>query len=530
MTTARATTWAEHGVVCTPHYLASQAGLRVLQEGGNAVDAAIAANTMLNVVTPDSCHIGGDLFAIVWDPKSETLQGLNASGPAPLGATIDFVRAAGHDRMPPRGALTVTVPGVTAGWCALNERYGSWDLSRVFEQAISYARDGFPVTKRFVRSLTSDRGNWLGQDPGVASVFLSQGISSPGDRFRQPQLARTFERIGREGRDGFYQGPVAEDVVKTLRQFGSAMAHEDLATYEPEWVEPLRVKYRDFELVELPANSQGPTPLLMALIAEGLPVQELGHTTDKGVNVWVQIKQLAFADRNRYLGDPRFVDPHHHLFTDPNHAAELRDKIDMERTPVFSHPAETGDTIYLCVVDRDGLAVSLIQSLYAGFGSGILAAESGVLFQNRGYSFSLNPEHANALQPGKRPRHTLIPAMLLRDGVPEVVFGSMGGDGQAQIHFQLLLGMVDFELDPQEAIETPRWISTADEHDNPLLLVEARFPGDVVEGLRRRGNQVQVGDVWDSTMGWSQMIRIDRARGVLAGGADPRGDSLAAGW
>jgi len=528
MTTGRPTTWATNGVVCSPHYLASQAGLRVLQEGGNAVDAAIATNAVLNAVYPHQCHVGGDLFAMVWDPKEGSLSGLNASGYAASGQTVEFMRERGHEVMPERGALAVTVPGVVGGWAALSERFGSKGLDEVLAAAIGYAREGSPMTAKFVRYANGIRAQ-LEEYEGARNTFLSQTIGV-GERLRQPALAATLERIGREGRDAFYTGAVAEDIVAALNAGGSPMTVEDLARYEPEWVTPISTSYRGYELVELPPNTQGATALLMANIVEGWPVTDFGHTTGAGVHAWVETKLRAFAERDAWIADQRFSPFPAARFLDKEAATRHRDAIDLERTAGARTPNDDGDTVYLCCVDRDGMAVSLIQSVYLGFGSFVMAEKSGVLLHNRGRGFVLEDGHPNTIEPGKRPYHTLIPGMLMRDGQPEVVFGTMGADAQAQIHLQLLLGFVDFELEPQTAIETPRWVSGAGPDGTPWLRVEPRMGEATIEDLRRRGHNVVVGEAWDSAMGHAHCIRIDRQKGALGGGSDPRSDGLAAGW
>ncbi len=527
--TGRPNTYAQHGIVATPHYLASQAGLRVLQDGGNAVDAIIAANAMLNVVYPHQCHVGGDLFAMVWDPRDGTLSGLNASGPAGAAESVARLQSLGLASMPTRGANSVSVPGTVGGWQALADRFGTRELGHVLAPAIGYARDGAPMSKLFATAVAVNH-QLLQQDPGASDVFLRQ-VWSGGDVLRQPALAQTFERVARDGRDGFYCGEVADDIVQTLGALGSAISHDDLAGYAPEWVTPLRTSYRGYELLEMPPNTQGPAALLLANIAEGWPVQELGHTSAAGIHAYVEAKHRAWAERDRHITDPKFYDVPLDRFLSKDAAAELRSSIDLERVSgLTGAPSEVGDTVYLCAVDRDGMAVSLIQSIYNNFGSGIVAPKSGILFQNRGSAFSLDPSDANVVEAGKRPRHTLIPAMLLKDGTPEVVFGTMGADGQAQTHLQLLLGMVDFELEPQEAIETPRWRSTVDPDGRVWLLIEPAVGEDVLAGLRRRGHDVVVSAQWDSGLGHAQAIKIDRERGVLIGGADPRGDGIAAGW
>lgn len=528
MTTGRPTTWATHGVVCSPHYLASQAGLRVLQAGGNAVDAAIATNAVLNAVYPHQCHVGGDLFAMVWNPRDGSLSGLNASGYAASGQTVEFMRERGHSTMPERGALAVTVPGVVGGWSALSERFGTKDLGELLASAAGYARDGSPMTARFVRYLETI-GPRLAEYEGARNTFLSPK-AGVGERLRQPGLATTLERIGREGRDAFYTGPVAEEIVATLNAGGSPMTLDDLANFQPEWVTPISTSYRGYELVELPPNTQGAAALLMANIVEGLPVTELGHTTGAGVHAWVETKLRAFAERDALIADPRFAPFPAERFLDKQVAARHRDAIDLERTAGALTPNDDGDTVYLCCVDRDGMAVSLIQSLYLGFGSFVMAETSGVVLHNRGRGFVLETGHPNAIAPGKRPYHTLIPAMLMRDGQPRIVFGTMGADAQAQIQLQLLLGFVDFGLEPQTAIETPRWVSGADPDGEPWLLVEPRLGEVTIEDLRRRGHHVVVGEDWNSAVGHAHCIAVDHAKGALGGGADPRSDGLAAGW
>jgi gamma-glutamyltranspeptidase len=528
MTTGRPTTWATNVVVCSPHYLASQAGLRVLQEGGNAVDAAIATNAVLNAVYPHQCHVGGDLFAIVWDPKEGMLSGLNASGYAASGQTVEFMRERGHEQMPERGPLAVTVPGVVGGWAALHERFGSKDLADVLAAAVGYARDGSPMTAKFARYTETIRP-LLAEYEGARNTFLSQKIGV-GERLRQPGLAATLERIGREGRDALYTGSVAEEIVATLNAGGSPMMLDDLANYQPEWVTPISTSYRDYQLVELPPNTQGATALLMANIVEGWPVKEFGHTTGAGVHAWVETKLRAFAERDAWIADQRFAPFPEARFLDKQAATRHREAIDLERTSGARTANDDGDTVYLCCVDRDGMAVSLIQSLYLGFGSFVMAEESGVLLHNRGRGFVLEDGHPNMIEPGKRPYHTLIPAMLMRNGQPEIVFGTMGADAQAQVHLQLLLGLVDFDLEPQTAIETPRWVSGAGPDGAPWLRIEPRMGEETIADLRRRGHNVVIGEEWDSAMGHAHCIRIDRDKGALGGASDPRSDGLAAGW
>jgi gamma-glutamyltranspeptidase/glutathione hydrolase len=482
----------------------------------------------LNAVYPHQCHVGGDLFAMVYDPRDGSLSGLNSSGYAATGQTVEFMHERGHQTMPERGALAVTVPGVVGGWAALHERFGSKELSELLAPAIGYARDGAPMSAKFVRYVDMVRPQ-LSEFEGARNTFLSQKIGV-GELLRQPGLATTLERIGREGRDALYTGPVAAEIVATLNDGGSPMTLGDLAGFAPEWVTPISTSYRGYDLFELPPNTQGATALLMANIVEGWPVTEFGHTTGAGVHAWVETKLRAFAERDAYIADPRFAPFPAERFIDKQAAARHRNEIDLERTAAARTPNDDGDTVYLCCVDRNGMAVSLIQSVYLGFGSFVMAEQAGVLLHNRGRGFVLQDGHPNAIAPGKRPYHTLIPAMLLRDGKPEIVFGTMGADAQAQVHLQLLLGLVDFELEPQTAIETPRWVSGAGPDGDPWLLVEPRLGEATIEDLRRRGHNVVVGDEWNSAVGHAHCIAIDRAKGVLGGASDPRSDGLAAGW
>ncbi|MGH6913827.1 MAG: gamma-glutamyltransferase family protein, partial [Geminicoccales bacterium] len=462
-------------------------------------------------------------------PRDESLTGLNSSGPAPAGASIEQIRGQGHAAMPDRGALAVTVPGTVAGWAALAGRYGTRGLDELLRPAAGYAGDGFPISGKLAGAIDF-LSPLLDRFENARKVFRPNGSPRPGDILCQPALAGTFDRIAREGPDGFYRGPVAADIVRTLQAGGSAMTEEDFAAFEPEWVEPLRMTYRDVELVELPPNTQGVMAMLLANIAEGWPITEIGHTTADGVHAYSEAVRRALVERNDLIADPRFSDVPLERFLDKEVAARHREAIDRRRPGLTRAANEDGDTVYLCAVDGDGMAVSLIQSLYMGFGSGVLAPESGVLLQNRGFSFSLTPGHPNAIEGGKRPRHTLIPAMLLRQGKPWTVFGCMGGDAQAHIHLQLLIGLVDYGLDPQAAVEVPRWIASSDPQGEPLLVIESRFGRAVLDELYQRGHQLDVGGEWEHRMGHSQIIQIDRERGVLAGGADPRGDGAAVGW
>lgn len=528
----RPTTLATEGMVATPHYLATLAGLDVLRDGGNAVDAAIAANAVLTVVYPDMCSLGGDLFALVWDPGTDSLAALNASGRSPAAASIAALHEQGLSEMPQRGAWTVTVPGAVEGWAALLGRFGSRPLGALLRAATGYAERGFPVTPNLAGSIARS-ASLLARQPAAARQFLPGGAPPQvGDILRQPDTAASLRRVAEGGADGFYRGPIARAISETVQAAGGRLTEADLGAVQSDWVAPLGTSYRGVDLIELPPNTQGITALTLANIAEGWDVAALGHNSAAAIHRFVEAKQLAFADRDRYVADPAFVDVPVAALISKSHAAELRGRVDLERASSPPDKPGGGDTIYLCVVDRDGRCVSLIQSLFMGFGSGLVAEGTGIVLHNRGSAFRLDPEAANRLEPRKRPLHTLIPAMLLRDGRPWVVFGTMGAHGQAQTHLQLLANLVDFGLEPQAAIEAPRWVSGRGEEGDPpqVLSIEERVDPAVRARLAALGHTVRVTPAYSRLMGHAQLIMLDRERGVLMGAADPRGDGLALGW
>ncbi len=529
--TGRPTTLATDGMIATPHYLASVAGLRVLQEGGNAVDAAVAANAVLTVVYPNQCSLGGDAFFLIWEPREERLLALNGSGRAPAQASLDALEAAGYSAMPQRGPWAVTVPGVVDAWATALARCGSRPLAELLQSAIEYAERGFPVT-RLLSAAIEEMEGLLRAQPAASRQFLPDGRPPrPGERLVQPDLARSLRLLAEYGPDAFYRGPIAEAIVQTIRAAGGVMGLDDLAQHCSTWVEPISTTYRGVELVELPPNTQGVTALQMANIAEGYKVADFGWGSADLLHLMVEAKKLAFADRDRYVGDLDFVQVPLSRLLDKHYAEELRRQIDPERAMSPSTVTWDNDTVYLCAVDREGRAVSLIQSIFQSFGSGLVAETTGIVLQNRGASFTLDSSSPNCLAPGKRPMHTLIPAMLLRDGRPWVVFGSMGGHGQPQIQIQIVTNLVDFGMEPQAAIEAPRWLSRLEPGETAeTLYLEPGFDVVEAEKLERRGHRVRWVDQWDSLMGHAQMIRVDRERGVLEGAADPRAEGYALGW
>ena len=523
---------ARNGIVCAPHYLAAQAGLRLLQAGGNAVDAAIAASAALNVVYPILCGTGGDLFMLVWDAKSAGLHALDAAGRAGSRASIEAVRAAGHAAMPQRGAMAVSVPGVVDGWAMASERFGRLGLAAALQPAIGYAEQGVPATPYLAERLAFvARQPWIHQS--WLDVYAPRGRTpASGEILRVPELGRTLRLVAEQGRDVFYAGEVAAATAAFLEREGGFVTRDDLAAHRGRWVEPLSIEFHGYSIYEMPPPTQGVTALQALKLSEPLPLgpEPLDATT---VHLLVEAKKLAFADRAAQLADPDCMRVAPAALLDEAYLAQRRRQIDPAQAAVSPAAVSAGDTIYLCAADGEGNAVSLIQSNYMGVGSGLVVPGYGVELHNRGCFFSLDPTHPNALGPGRQPLHTLIPSMAFKDGRPAVVFGTMGGDGQPQTHLQVYTAMLAYGLieDPQAAIELPRWVHGRGlPGDPPELVLEGRFPAETAARLRELGHEVTITEDWSSLMGHAHAITIDRQSGVLRGAADPRADSLAAAW
>lgn len=522
----RSTALAPNGMVASPHDLATGAGLAVLQEGGTALDAAIAANAVLTVVYPDQTAIGGDCFILMFEAQSNQLHGLNGSGRAPAAADRAALKAAGHERMPTRGIHAVTVPGTIDAWETALTRFGRFGLDRLLHPAIGYARNGFPVTSGLSENLAAARP-LLESDDVLRSRYLPGGqLPRPGDRLHLPELAVSLERIAREGRDAFYTGPIAEAIVATSERLGGAMTLDDLAGHRAEWVTPLTTDYRGVTVAELPPNSQGLTALLALNLVEQveLPVDWGGADH---LHPLIEAKKLAFAVRDSTLSDPALVPVDAARLVSKDFARVAWRDYDLARAATGT-AALAGDTVYVCAVDRDGNAASLIQSIYMGFGSGVVADGTGIMLQNRGAYFSLDDNHPNRLEGGKRTLHTLMPAMLLRADQLLGPMGTQGGDAQAQVHLQLVTNLVDFGLAPQAAIEAPRWVAGGEEPT--AVALEGRFPETTFVGLAARGHVVRRAAEWAPDFGHAQMILVDADRGLLRGGADPRANGLALGY
>ena len=538
----RPPTRAQRGLICSPHYLASSTGLDILRDGGSAVDAAIAANATLCVVYPHMAGLGGDGF---WQICADgEVSAINASGPAASKATREYYKELDYEEIPERGsASALTVPGAVDGWRLAHEKYGRLSWSRLFEDAITYAREGVAITDDFARWIAKD-AEVLAEQPAAADTFLSDGEAPvAGTIIRQPSLADSFETLVDHGpRKGFYEGPIATSFCEGLGE-ESPLAPSDFSDYSAEWVTPLTTEYRGYTVHSLPPNTQGIAALQILGLLDGFDVSAWGDGTADYYHHMAEATKVAFGDRDAWVSDPEAVDLPAEQLLSTDYLDDRRSLIDPSQSlPANVEPGITpegfepqpqdpgGDTCYLSVVDSDGLAVSLIQSIYFDFGSGVVAGETGIIPQNRGSFFSLDPTHINSLEPGKRSFHTLIPGLITKDGEPWLLYGTMGGEGQPQTQAALVSRIVDFGYDVQTAIEAPRWLFGRTWGDESRSLsLEGRIPDGVVTELQRRGQPIAMAREFDDTMGHAAAIRL-HDDGTLEGGADPRGDGAALGY
>jgi gamma-glutamyltranspeptidase/glutathione hydrolase len=536
----RPPTRATNAMVATPHSLASSTGVDILRDGGSAVDAAIGINAVLAVAYPHMAGIGGDGFWLLAPPGGE-VRGINASGPVGRQATRSFYDDTAE--IPERGpGAALTVPGAVDGWRLAQQEYGELPWERLFEDAIDVAATGVPVTANLARWIRRDR-DVLEADDAAATTFLPDGDPlAAGDRLTQPELAASLSTIATDGpRAGFYEGELVEAFCTGLGA-ESPLEPEDFARYRASWVDPLSVQYRDYTAYGLPPNTQGLTALQLLGVLDGVDVSELGDGTADYYHYMTEATKLAFADRDAWITDPETLDIPTDALLDPEYLDARRREISTtQAAPTDLDPgilpptgsaegAPGGDTCYFTVVDESGLAVSAIQSVYFDFGAGIVAGDTGIIPQNRGAYFSLESDSVNALEPEKRPFHTLVPAMLTKDGEPRLCYGTMGGEGQPQTQAALVTRMVDFGYDVQRAIEAPRWLfGRTWGAESRSLSLEKRVPDGVVTKLEDRGHDVSIARGYDETMGHAQAIRIDED-GTLSGGADPRGDGSAIGF
>jgi gamma-glutamyltranspeptidase/glutathione hydrolase len=513
-------------MVASPHALATAAGVDILRSGGNAVDAAIATNAVLSVVYPASCGIGGDAFWLVYEPKLGRVVAYNGSGRAASALNAATLRDRGLTEMPQRGALTVTVPGALRSWEDVANVHGTLGLGDLLARAESYARDGFVATD-VVAAYFALNEAVLREDADAEALFFSRGCPRLGDVLRNEPLANTIAAIRRGGSNAFYEGAVAEAIAATVRLGGNPMTAADVAAQRTEGSEPLRIPWHGAHVYAHGPNSQAAVALLVlgSLAGDGAAADDLW------THLAIEATKVAFDIRDTRFAEPAAMREPIDALLAPSALAALRSELDPERArPRLSTP-NRGGTIAVVAVDGEGRAVSLIESLYMNFGSGLVARGTGVFLQNRGAYFTLESGHPNELGGGKRPLHTLSPAMLLRDGRPELVYGTMGGDGQPQTHVQLLHGIYERGQSVQQAIDAPRFVYGRDSESAfaDTVRVESRLAPSTIEGLRRRGHVVEVLGPFENALGHAHAIAIDRDRGTLAGAADPRADSLALG-
>jgi len=526
---ARSMVISRNGIVAAESPLAAQAGVRILEHGGNAVDAAIATNAMMGVVSPMMNGIGGDLFAIVYDAKAKKLYGLNASGWAPKGLTIEYLRKQGIREMPQEGVNAITVPGAVDGWQKLAEKFGRKKLAEDLAAAIRTAQDGHPVTELVAGYWAAEVDKLRGDEAAAATYLVSDRPPKTGEIFRNPNLAGSLKQIAEHGRDAFYKGEIAGKILESMKRHGGTMTAEDLTEYSGEWVEPISTTYRDWTVYELPPNGQGLAALEMLNIMERFPLgqKDWGFGSAKALHAMIEAKKLAYTDLAKYIGDPRGQKLPVATLLSKEWAAERAKLIDADKAncEVTAGALPGGsDTTYLSVVDREGNMVSLIQSNYSGFGSGIVAPGTGFVLHNRGGLFSLEPGSPNALAGHKRPRHTIIPGFAQK-GETRMAFGIMGGWNQSQAHAQLIANIVDFKMNIQAALEAPRF--TKYTFSGCDVMMENRIAGNARNELTSKGHVIEVLGAFSSAVGGGQVVLRDFAAGVNYGASDPRKDGQA---
>ncbi len=536
---SRSMVLAKNGIVASSHPLASQAGLDMLKQGGNAIDAAIAANAMQGVVEPNSCGIGGDLFCIYWDAKTQKLYGLNASGRSPYDLSRETFAEKDMQEIPLFGPLSWSVPGCVSGWDTLRERFGTMSLEEILASSIATADEGFPVTE-VIASQWAERGETLAEHADSAATFLIDGRPPQvGEVFRNPNLAETYRRIAQGGAAEFYQGSIADEIVAFSQANGGYFSKRDFAEHTSDWVEPVSTNYRGYDLWELPPNGQGIAALQILNILEGFDLAAMGRNTTEFWHTYTEAKKLAYADRAKFYSDPDFNDLPITELISKEYATTRRAMINPDQAlvdvPAGDPKIQDGDTIYITVVDKDRNCCSLIQSNFWGFGSQMVPGRLGFALQNRGNLFSLDDDHLNRLEPHKRPFHTIIPAMLTKDGQPMFCFGVMGGDMQPQGHSQVLINIIDFGLNVQQAGDAARIrhkgsaqpTGAAEQPGGGVLTVERGVPIAVRRALREKGHRVEVGQ---GGFGGYQGIWIDWEHGVLQGATEARKDGCAVGY
>ncbi|MFC0444343.1 gamma-glutamyltransferase [Pseudidiomarina halophila] len=533
----RSEAMAPNAMAATSQPLATQVALDIMQQGGNAIDAAIAANAVLGLVEPTGNGIGGDLFAIIWDAETEQLYGLNASGRSPQSLSLEYFIENGYDKIPARGVLPLSVPGTVDGWFELHEKFGKLPMEQVLAPAIRYAREGFPVTE-VIAYYFERNAAVIGDQPGFAAVFLENGEPpQKGERFKNPDLANTLAKIAEQGRDVFYEGEIAHTISDFVAEHGGFLSYDDLAQHESTWVEPVSSNYRGYDLWELPPNTQGIAAQQILNILENFDLAEMGFDSAEYIHHFVEAKKLAFEDRAKYYADPAFSEAPVEGLLDKGYAKQRAKLIDPNEPAMAvepGNPPTEGDTIYLTTADQQGNMVSLIQSNYRGMGSGVTPTGLGFVLQNRGELFALEEGHANVFAPGKRPFHTIIPAFVTKDGKPLMSYGVMGGATQPQMHAQILINIIDFDMNLQEAGDAPRILHTGSSQptgeqmtDGGVISLENGFSAQTRRELIKMGHTLQeaVGP-----FGGYQAIWKNHEEDVYYGASESRKDGHAAGF
>tara|TARA_B100000073_G_scaffold192749_1_gene159537 strand:- start:1009 stop:2694 length:1686 start_codon:yes stop_codon:yes gene_type:complete len=524
----------QNGMVATSHPLATQIGLDILKQGGTAVDAAIAANIALGLMEPTGNGIGGDLFAIIWDAQSNKLHGLNASGPAPMNLSIDYFEQQGLKKIPAYGPLPVTVPGAVDGWVKLHEKFGKLKFKSLFEPTIEYAEKGFPITETIAYYLDKSQKRFE-KYPNFSEVWIKNGrMPQKGEIFKNPQLANTLRIIAEKGRAGFYEGEIAQTMANFVQAQGGFLTYDDLAGFHSEWTQPVSSNYRGYDVWELPPNGQGIAALQILNILENYDLKKMGLFSSEYIHLFTEAKKIVFADRAKYYADPNFSNIPVNELISKSYAKERAKLINLDKASKTNDAGilKSGDTIYLTVADKFGNMVSLIQSNYRGMGSGMMPTGLGFMLQDRGELFSLDKNHKNALEGGKRPFHTIIPAFVTKDGKPFISFGVMGGATQPQAHAQIIINMIDFGLNLQEAGDAPRIVHSGSSQptgevmtDGGSLSIESGFGKQIEQELSNKGHTIKY---QKGVFGGYQAIMFKD--GVYYGASETRKDGQAAGY
>lgn len=532
----RPSVMGRNGMVTSGYPLASQAGVQTMMAGGNAIDAAVATAAALGVVEPHSSGVGGDGFILIYQAETGTITGVNATGPAPYAANRDLYLQQGG--IPMKGILSVSVPGLVDGWLQAHQRYGVLKLDQVFNPAISLCENGFPVSHKFANALRGEHPRFV-EDPYTREIFTDDGQPlKAGEILYQRDLGNTLKEIAHKGRETFYQGEIAQAMVAFSQAYDGLLTEKDLLDYQASWVDPIHTTYRGYDVYEMPPNSSGHILLQELNIVEHFDLRSMGCNTTESVHLMVEAKRLSFADREKYVADPAWVDIPLEGMLSKAYAAQQAERIDpgqMLTEVVAGMPEQFEDTTCFCVADQWGNAVCVLQSIQSGFGSSLVAGDTGILLNNRMTYWHLEADHPNCLMPGKRVRHTMNPVIVLKDGQPFLICGTPGADTQVQTNLQLITHVIDFGMTPQEAVEAPRWRSLQNPMESTVphtcadvLQLEDRFSHQTQQGLAEKGHELQILGDWDGP-GNAQAIMINHDPYALIGGADPRRDGYAIG-